>query len=191
MLPHPFLRPKPLNLGSKQITLQHLHLCSAAPAPKAARCGGVRLRLPWTAPPWTAAGQAGLPQGRLDWPSGQAALGPAAWGLHRQAQVSRTKARDDFPSKLRTQVFSFLAKLTLRLAELNLRASARFTLKMQTSKGTVFEEAFVHLMEMVSRNCVPATMFPTVYTEKELQQIDVPTLLLLGAGEKIIIRRWG
>ena len=81
--------------------------------------------------------------------------------------------------------FSLLAKLTLRLAELNLRPGARFTLKMQASKGAVFEEAFVNLMEMVSRYCVPATMFPTVYTEKELKQIDVPTLLLIGAGEKI------
>jgi pimeloyl-ACP methyl ester carboxylesterase len=81
--------------------------------------------------------------------------------------------------------FCFLAKLTLRLTALNLRPSARFTLKMQASKGTVFEEAFVFLMEMVSRYCVPATMFPTVDTEKELKQIDVPTLLLIGAGEKI------
>ena len=81
--------------------------------------------------------------------------------------------------------FSFLAKLTLRLAELNLRPSARFTLKMQASKGAVFEEAFVHLMEMVSGYCVPATMFPTVYTDEELKQIGVPSLLLIGAGEKI------
>jgi pimeloyl-ACP methyl ester carboxylesterase len=28
-------------------------------------------------------------------------------------------------------------------------------------------------------------MFPTVYTDKELAQIELPVLLLVGAGEKI------
>ena len=38
---------------------------------------------------------------------------------------------------------------------------------------------------MVTRYCLPATMFPTVYTNEELKQIDLPALLLIGAGEKI------
>jgi len=79
---------------------------------------------------------------------------------------------------------SFLTKLGLRLP-LKIRPSARSMFKMIASKGTVFEETFIHLMEMVTRYCLPATMFPTVYTDEELKQIDLPALLLIGAGEKI------
>ncbi|UCF94285.1 MAG: alpha/beta hydrolase, partial [Desulfobacterales bacterium] len=39
--------------------------------------------------------------------------------------------------------------------------------------------------EMVTRYCRPASMYPTVYTDEELKQIDHPALLLIGAGEKI------
>jgi pimeloyl-ACP methyl ester carboxylesterase len=57
--------------------------------------------------------------------------------------------------------------------------------KMIASKGAVFEETFIHHMEMVTRHCVPATMFPTVFADEELKQIDLPALLLIGDGEKI------
>ena len=66
-----------------------------------------------------------------------------------------------------------------------IRPPARFVFKMIASKGTVFEETFIHLMEMVTRYCVPATMFPTLYSEEELRQVKLPALLLIGAGEKI------
>jgi pimeloyl-ACP methyl ester carboxylesterase len=79
---------------------------------------------------------------------------------------------------------SFLTKLGLRLP-LKIRPSARSMFKMIASKGTVFEETFIHLMEMVTRYCLPATMFPTVYTDEELKQIEMPALLLIGGGEKI------
>jgi pimeloyl-ACP methyl ester carboxylesterase len=79
---------------------------------------------------------------------------------------------------------NFLTKLGLRLP-FKIRPPARFVLKMISSKGTVFEEKFIHLMEMVTQYCLPATMFPTVYTEEELKQIKMPALLLIGAGEKI------
>ena len=79
---------------------------------------------------------------------------------------------------------SFLTNLGLRLP-FKIRIPARSVFKMIASKGTVFEETFIHLMEMVTRYCVPATMFPTVYTDEELMQIELPTLLLIGAGEKI------
>jgi pimeloyl-ACP methyl ester carboxylesterase len=79
-----------------------------------------------------------------------------------------------------------LTKLGLHLAAFTfLRPSARSMFKMLASKGTVFEETFIHLMEMVTRYCVSAIMFPTIYTEEELKQIELPTLLLIGAGEKI------
>jgi len=38
---------------------------------------------------------------------------------------------------------------------------------------------------MVTRYCRPATMYPTVFTDAELKQIDLPALLLIGAGDKI------
>jgi pimeloyl-ACP methyl ester carboxylesterase len=79
---------------------------------------------------------------------------------------------------------NFLTNLGLRLP-FKIRISARSVFKMIAPKGTVFEERFIHLMEMVTRYCLPATMFPTVYTDEELKQIKLPSLLLIGAGEKI------
>lgn len=58
-------------------------------------------------------------------------------------------------------------------------------LKAAAAKGTVLEEIFIHLMEEVTRSCSPATIYPTVYTDVELKQIDLPALLLIGAGDKI------
>jgi pimeloyl-ACP methyl ester carboxylesterase len=79
---------------------------------------------------------------------------------------------------------NLLTNLGLRLP-FKIRPPARFVFKMIASKGTVFEETFIHFMEMVTRYCVPATMFPTVYSEEELRQVELPALLLIGAGEKI------
>jgi pimeloyl-ACP methyl ester carboxylesterase len=79
---------------------------------------------------------------------------------------------------------TFLTKLGLHLP-FKIRPSARFVFKMISSKGTVFEETFIHLMEMVTKFCLPATMFPTVYTDEELKRIEPPALLLIGDGEKI------
>jgi pimeloyl-ACP methyl ester carboxylesterase len=99
-----------------------------------------------------------------------------------------------YPSRLRKMVLlapaasiypmGFLANLGLRLP-MKLRPPARFVFKMIASRGTVFDKSFIHLMEMVTRYCVPALMFPTVYTDEELKQIALPTLLLIGAEEKI------
>ena len=81
---------------------------------------------------------------------------------------------------------NFLTKLGLHLAVFKfLRPSARSMFKMLASKGTVFEETFIHHMEMVTKYCVSAIMFPTVYTDEELEQIELPALLLIGDGEKI------
>jgi pimeloyl-ACP methyl ester carboxylesterase len=81
---------------------------------------------------------------------------------------------------------NFLTKLGLHLTVFKfLRPSARSMFKMMASKGTVFEETFIHLMEMVTKYGVSALMFPTVYTDEELKQIELPALLLIGAGEMI------
>ena len=79
----------------------------------------------------------------------------------------------------------FVTKLILYLAEFKIHLPARSFLQVAVAKGTVLEEAFIHLIEMVTRYCSPVTMFPTVYTDEELKQIDLPALLLIGAGEKI------
>ena len=77
-----------------------------------------------------------------------------------------------------------LPKLGLRLP-LRLRPPARFAFKKIAPKGTVFEKKFIHLMQMVTEYCLPATLFPTVYTDEELKQIKLPTLLLIGSEEII------
>ena len=79
----------------------------------------------------------------------------------------------------------FITKLILYLGEFKIHPPAGSMLKSIAAKGTVLEEAFVHLMEMVTRYCSPATMYPTVYTDEELKQIDHPALLLIGSEEKI------
>jgi pimeloyl-ACP methyl ester carboxylesterase len=80
----------------------------------------------------------------------------------------------------------FITKLILHLAEFKIHPPARSFLQVAAAKGTVIEESFIHLIEMVTRYCRPATsMFPTVYTDEELNQIDLPALLFIGAGEKI------
>jgi len=59
-------------------------------------------------------------------------------------------------------------------------------LQVAAAKGTVLEEAFIHHIEMVMRYCRPATsLYPKVYTDEELKQIDHPALLLIGDGEMI------
>jgi pimeloyl-ACP methyl ester carboxylesterase len=80
---------------------------------------------------------------------------------------------------------SFLTRFIFFLGELNIRIPARSMLKGSTSKGTVFEEKFIHLMEMVTKYCRSAIMYPTVYTDEELKQMKLPALLLIGARERI------
>ena len=80
---------------------------------------------------------------------------------------------------------SFVTKLILYLGEFKIHPPARSVLQVAAAKGTVLEETFIHHIEMVTRYCRPASMYPTVYTDAELKQIDLPALLLIGAGEKI------
>jgi pimeloyl-ACP methyl ester carboxylesterase len=80
----------------------------------------------------------------------------------------------------------FITKLMLHLAEHNIHPPVRKMLQVGAAKGTVLEEAFIHHIEGVTRYCRPATsIWPTVYTDAELKQIDLPALLLIGAGEKV------
>jgi len=79
----------------------------------------------------------------------------------------------------------FITKLILYLGEFKIHPPARSMLKAIAAKGTVLEETFIYLMEVVTRYCSAATMYPTVYTDAELKQIDLPALLLIGDGDKI------
>ena len=80
----------------------------------------------------------------------------------------------------------FMTKLILHLAEFKIHPPAKSMLQVAAANGTVLEDTFIHHIGMVMRYCRPATsMFPTVYTDAELKQIDLPALLLIGAGEKI------
>lgn len=80
---------------------------------------------------------------------------------------------------------SFITKLILYLGEFRIHPPARSILKAAAAKGTMLEETFVQLMEEVTRYCRPATMYPTVFTDQELKQLDLPALLLIGAAERI------
>jgi pimeloyl-ACP methyl ester carboxylesterase len=80
----------------------------------------------------------------------------------------------------------FMTKLILHLAEFKIHPPAKSMLQVGAAKGTVLEDTFIHHIEMVMRYCRPATsIWPTVYTDAELKQIDLPALLLIGAGEKV------
>jgi len=80
---------------------------------------------------------------------------------------------------------SFITKLILYLGEFKIHPPARKFLQVAAAKGTVLEETFIYHQEMVLRYCRAASMYPTVYTDEELKQIDQPALLLIGAGDKI------
>ena len=80
----------------------------------------------------------------------------------------------------------FMTKLILHLAEFKIHPPVKSFLQVAAAKGTVLEETFIHHMEEVTRYCRTATsVWPTVYTDAELKQIELPALLLIGAGEKI------
>ena len=80
----------------------------------------------------------------------------------------------------------FITKLILFLGEFKFHPPARSVLQVAAAKGTVLEETFIRHMEMVNRYCRPATsIWPTVYTDDELKQVDHPALMLIGDREKI------
>ena len=80
---------------------------------------------------------------------------------------------------------SLLTRLFFYLVQFKIGPPARSVLNTMAAKGTVLEEPFIQLMEEVTRYCTSAIMFPTVFTDDELKQIDLPVLLLIGAKEKI------
>jgi pimeloyl-ACP methyl ester carboxylesterase len=51
--------------------------------------------------------------------------------------------------------------------------------------GDIIEQTFIRLMGEVTRYCSPATVYPTVFSDQELKRIELPSLLLIGAMDKI------
>jgi pimeloyl-ACP methyl ester carboxylesterase len=79
----------------------------------------------------------------------------------------------------------FITKLILYLAEFKIHPPIRPFLQAGAAKKSIIEESFIHLIEEVTRYCRPASMYPTVFTDEELNQVALSTLLLIGSGEKI------
>ena len=80
---------------------------------------------------------------------------------------------------------SLMTKLFFYLGDFKISPPARSVLNTIAAKGTVLEEPFIQLMEAATRYGTSAIMFPTVFTDDELKQIDLPVLLIIGAKEKI------
>ena len=80
---------------------------------------------------------------------------------------------------------AFITKLIFFLEEFKIHPPAKSMLKAAAAKGTMIDETFIHLMEEVTRYCSSAIMYPTVFTDQELKQIELPALLLIGSMEKI------
>ena len=81
--------------------------------------------------------------------------------------------------------FKLLIKLGLKMPRLPFNISAEKVLKMMAAKNFQPEQAYIELMDVVNNNCRPEMIFPTVYSDEELQRITCPTLLLLGDQESI------
>lgn len=83
------------------------------------------------------------------------------------------------------QPFKLLIKLGLKMPKLPINVSAKNILKMMSARDFHPKEEYIELMEVVNKNCRPEMIFPTVYSDDELQSIVNPTLLLLGDQESI------
>ncbi len=83
------------------------------------------------------------------------------------------------------QPFKFLIKLGLKMPKLPVNVSAAKILKMMSARDFQPKEEYIELMEVVNKSCRPEMVFPKVYSDKELQSITNPTLLLLGDQESI------
>ncbi|QUH23785.1 alpha/beta hydrolase [Methanobacterium alkalithermotolerans] len=81
--------------------------------------------------------------------------------------------------------FNLIIKMALKMPRLPLMPSAEKTLKMMAAKDFEPPIEFVELMDVVNRHFKPKMVFPTVYSDPELQNIKNPTLLLMGDQEKI------
>ena len=80
--------------------------------------------------------------------------------------------------------FHWYTKLFLSVAErLPFKPSVRDTLRVQAHRGFQFDETFIALMEAMVANVRTRVLFPEPLTDDELQSIEVPTLVLIGAEE--------
>lgn len=83
------------------------------------------------------------------------------------------------------QPFKLLVKIGLKMPKLPVNISAEKILKAMSARDFEPKKEYLELMDVVNRNCRPDILFPTVYSNKELESIKNHTLLLLGDQESI------
>ncbi|MCK9151189.1 alpha/beta fold hydrolase [Methanobacterium alcaliphilum] len=81
--------------------------------------------------------------------------------------------------------FKLFMQIALRMPNLPIMPSTEKTLKMMAHRDYQPPNEFITFMDIVNKHCRPKMVFPTVYTDKELQSVTTPTLLLVGDEEKI------
>jgi pimeloyl-ACP methyl ester carboxylesterase len=85
--------------------------------------------------------------------------------------------------------FRFVVQAGLRLPHLPqwfpFQPSARSILQSMVTGDYCLNERFVDLMEATVRHTTTHLLFPTVFSDEELRQIKVPTLIVLGEEEII------
>jgi len=85
--------------------------------------------------------------------------------------------------------FRFLVQAGLRLPHLPewfpFQPAARTILQPMVTGNYVLNESFVELMEATVKHTRTHLLFPTVLSDQELRQIEVPTLLIYGEDEII------
>lgn len=85
--------------------------------------------------------------------------------------------------------FHLLTRLGLSLPHLPewfpFQPSARTILQTMVTGDYRLNDKFVGLMEATVKHATTHLLFPTVFTDDELRQIEIPTLLLLGEAERI------
>jgi pimeloyl-ACP methyl ester carboxylesterase len=82
--------------------------------------------------------------------------------------------------------FHWYMRLFLTLwARLPVKPSARSILRMQAHKGFVPDEAFVALMETMTRTARTDVLFPVPLTDRELSSIQARCLVLIGEEEML------
>ena len=80
--------------------------------------------------------------------------------------------------------FHWYMKAFLAVAEkLPFKPGARSTLAAQAHKGFNLDDAFVHLMDVMTATARTDVLFPGPFSDDELKRIQTPTLLLIGEQE--------
>lgn len=81
--------------------------------------------------------------------------------------------------------YKLFMKIAMKMPKLPIGISTEKTLKMMANPDYQPQTEFIEFMDIVLKYCKPKMVSPTVFTDKELQSITSPTLLMVGDQEKI------